>query len=62
MEQLLKLRYLLVLLLSNCSTLDQIEDTYEHRFQRHNVVNIQDLQSSALLAVDIRLMHYLYEH
>jgi len=53
MEQLLKLRYLLVLLLSNCSTLDQIEDTYEHRFQRHNVVNIQDLQSSALLAVDI---------
>jgi curli production assembly/transport component CsgG len=53
MEQLLKLRYLLVLLLSNCSTLDQIEDTYEHRFQRHSVVNIQDLQSSALLAVDI---------
>jgi len=43
----------LVLLLSNCSTLDQIEDTYEHRFQRHSVVNIQDLQSSALLAVDI---------
>ena len=53
MEQLLKLRYLLVLLLSNCSTLDQIEDTYEHRFQRHSVVNIQDLQCSALLAVDI---------
>jgi curli production assembly/transport component CsgG len=38
----------LVLLLSSCSTLDQVEDTYEHRFQRHNVVNIQDLQSADL--------------
>jgi len=48
MEQLLKLQFLLVLLLSSCSTLDQVEDTYEHRFQRHNVVNIQDLQSADL--------------
>tara|TARA_B100001063_G_C16753012_1_gene551400 strand:- start:144 stop:950 length:807 start_codon:yes stop_codon:yes gene_type:complete len=43
----------LVLLLSSCSTLDQIEDTYEHRFQKHNVVNIQDLQSLALRSVEI---------
>jgi curli production assembly/transport component CsgG len=48
MAQLLKLQFLLVLLLSSCSTLDQVEDTYEHRFQRHNVVNIQDLQSADL--------------
>ena len=53
MEQLLKLQFLLVLLLSSCSTLDQIEDTYEHRFQKHNVVNIQDLQSLALRSVEI---------
>ena len=53
MEQLLKLRYLLVLLLSNCSTLDQIEDTYEHRFKKHDVVSIQDLQSSALRNVEV---------
>ncbi len=53
MEQLLKLQFLLVLLLSSCSTLDQIEDTYEHRFQRYSVVNIQDLQSSALRSVEV---------
>jgi len=53
MEQLLKLQFLLVLLLSSCSTLDQVEDTYEHRFQRHNVVNIQDLQSIDLRDVSV---------
>ena len=53
MEQLLKLQFLLVLLLSSCSTLDQVEDTYEHRFQRHNVVNIQDLQSVDLRDVSV---------
>ena len=53
MEQLLKSQFLLVLLLSSCSTLDQLEDTYEHRFQRHSVVSIQDLQSSALRSVEV---------
>ncbi len=48
MEQLLKLRYLLVLLLSSCSIFDQYEDTYEQRFSAQNVVSIQDLQSQDL--------------
>tara|TARA_A100000172_G_scaffold77655_1_gene62318 strand:+ start:374 stop:1246 length:873 start_codon:yes stop_codon:yes gene_type:complete len=43
----------LVLLLSSCSTFDQLEDTYEHRFSAHNVVNIQDLQSTELKNVSI---------
>jgi len=53
MAQLQKSQFLLVLLLSNCSTLDQIEDTYEHRFKKHDVVSIQDLQSSALRNVEV---------
>ena len=48
MEQLQKLQYLLVLLLSSCSIFDQFEDTYEQRFSAENVVNIQDLQSVEL--------------
>ena len=51
MEQLLKLRYLLALLLSSCSIFDQFEDTYEQRFQEHNVVNISELQSEELANV-----------
>jgi len=53
MAQLPKSQYLLVLLLSSCSTFDQLEDTYEHRFSAHNVVNIQDLQSTELKNVSI---------
>ena len=53
MGQLRRLQFLLVLLLSSCSILDQVEDTYEHRFQRHNVVTIQDLQSVDLRNVAI---------
>ena len=48
MEQLLKLRFLLVLFCSSCSIFDQFEDTYEQRFSAENVVNIQDLQSVEL--------------
>ena len=48
MEQLLKLRYLLVLFCSSCSIFNQFEDTYEQRFQAHNIVSIQDLQSQDL--------------
>ena len=51
MEQLLKLRYLLALLLSSCSIFDQFEDTYEQRFQANNVVNISELQSKELANV-----------
>ena len=51
MEQLLKLRYLLVLFCSSCSIFDQFEDTYEHRFQKHNVVQISQLQSKELANV-----------
>ena len=51
MEQLLKLRYLLVLFCSSCSIFDQLEDTYENRFQIHNVVNISELQSKELANV-----------
>ena len=53
MAQLQKSSYLLVLLLSSCSIFDQLEDTYEHRFQAHNVVTIQDLQSPVLRSVEI---------
>ena len=48
MEQSLKLRYLLVLFCSSCSIFNQFEDTYEQRFQAHNIVSIQDLQSQDL--------------
>jgi len=53
MEQLQKLQYLLVLLLSSCSIFDQYEDTYEQRFKARNVVTIQDLQSIKLKNVAI---------
>ncbi len=53
MEQLPKSLYLLALLLSSCSTFDQLEDTYEHRFSAHNVVSIQNLQSKELKNVPI---------
>jgi len=43
----------LVLLLSSCSTFDQLEDTYEHRFQAHNVVSIQELQSPYLRDIEV---------
>ena len=51
MEQLLKLRFLLVLLLSSCSIFDQYEDTYEQRFKSKNVVQISELQSIELANV-----------
>ena len=53
MAQLLKLRFLLVLLLSSCSIFDQFEDTYEQRFSAQDVVSIQDLQSKELKNVPI---------
>ena len=53
MERLLKSSYLSVLLLSSCSTFDQLEDTNEHRFQAHNVVSIQELQSPYLRDIAI---------
>ena len=51
MEQLLKLRFLLVRLLSSCSIFDQIEDTYEQRHKKYNIVNISELQSEELANV-----------
>ena len=53
MVQLQKSQYLLVLLLSSCSILDQRKDTYEQRFKEHDVVSIQDLQSVDLKNVFI---------
>ena len=53
MAQLPKSQYLLVLLLSSCSITHQLEDTYEQRFSRHDVVSIQDLQSPKLKNVPI---------
>jgi len=52
MVQLPKLLFLLALLLSSCSTLDQIEDTYEQRFSK-DVAKIQDIQSQELKNVPI---------
>ena len=52
MAQLQKSQYLLVLLLSSCSILDQKEDTYEQRFSANDVVSIQDLQSIELRNVN----------
>ena len=49
MEQLLKLRFLLVLFCSSCSIFDQYEDTYEQRFKAHDIVHISQLQSEYLL-------------
>ena len=51
MEQLLKLRFLLVLLLSSCSIFNQYEDTYEQRFKSKDVVHISELQSIELANV-----------
>ena len=53
MAQLQKSQYLLVLLLSSCSILDQREDTYEQRFKAHDVVSIQELQSLYLRNVEV---------
>ena len=53
MEQLLRLQFLLVLLLSSCSIFDQYEDTYQQRFSKQNKVTIQDLQSIELKNVPI---------
>ena len=47
MVQLPKSLYLLVLLLSSCSTLDQFEDTQAQRFSK-DIVSIKDLQSTEL--------------
>ena len=51
MEQLLKLRFLLVLLLSSCSIFNQYEDTYEQRFKSKDIVQISELQSIELANV-----------
>ncbi len=51
MEQLLKLRFLSVLLLSSCSIFNQFEDTYEQRFKSKDVVQISELQSIELANV-----------
>jgi len=51
MEQLLKLRFLSVLLLSSCSIFNQFEDTYEQRFKSKDVVQISKLQSIELANV-----------
>ena len=53
MAQLLRLRYLSVLLLSSCSIFYQLEDTYEQRLNLNDAVSIQDLQSVALKNVDL---------
>ena len=52
MEQSPLSLFLLALLLSSCSTLDQIEDTYEQRFSK-DVAKIQDIQSQELKNVPI---------
>tara|TARA_Y100001937_G_C7053416_1_gene300230 strand:- start:133 stop:981 length:849 start_codon:yes stop_codon:yes gene_type:complete len=52
MVQLPKSLFLLALLLSSCSTLDQIEDTYEQRFSK-DVAKIEDIQSQELKNVPI---------
>jgi len=49
MEQLLRLRFLLVLFCSSCSIFDQYEDTYEKRFEAYDAVHISELQSKYLL-------------
>ena len=48
MEQLPKLSYLLVLLLSSCSIFDQLEDTHAQRFSHKDIATIHDLQSEDL--------------
>jgi len=51
MEQLLKLRFLLVLFCSSCSIFNQYEDTYEQRFKSKDIVKISELQSKELANV-----------
>ena len=51
MEQLLKLRYLSVLLLSSCSIFNQFEDTVELRYKSKDIVNIAELNSEELANV-----------
>ena len=51
MEQLLKLQYLSVLLLSSCSIFNQFEDTHEQRFKSKDIVQISELQSIELASV-----------
>jgi len=51
MEQLLKLQYLSVLLLSSCSIFNQFEDTHEQRFKSKDIVKISELQSKELANV-----------
>lgn len=51
MEQLLKLQYLSVLLLSSCSIFNQFEDTHEQRFKSKDIVKISELQSIELTNV-----------
>ncbi len=51
MEQLLKLRFLSVLLLSSCSIFNQFEDTHEQRFKSKDIVQISELQSIELANV-----------
>ena len=53
MAQLQKSQFLLVLLLSSCSIFEQFEDTYEQRFEAHDVVSIQELQSLYLRNVEV---------
>jgi len=50
MEQLLKLRFLSVLLLSSCSIFDQYEDTYDQRLN-NDIVRIDQLHSKELANV-----------
>jgi curli production assembly/transport component CsgG len=49
MEMLRKLLCLSVIFTSSCSIVDQFEDTYSQRFSASNVVNINQLQSKALI-------------
>lgn len=51
MEQLLKFLYLLVLFCSSCSITHQLEDTYEQRLKKNNIVKISELQSKELANV-----------
>ena len=51
METLRKLLCLSVLFLSSCSVFDQFEDTYSQRFSANDVVEVKELQSTALINV-----------
>ena len=49
MEMLRKLLFLLAIFTSSCSIVDQFEDTNVKRFSANDVVNINQLQSKALI-------------